>query len=176
MCPNGGSEVLDCPITSYQKISGQTECKAYVDWEKETEAVYDHSKNVVGEVESLKAARITVAADNDAVIGLSESSKHSIKRYEVVIGGGGNTASVMRYENWGKIVSIAWGKHLGGINHPKTFELDWSDGISLKLFSVEQDDIKLLMSAPLVPDIPIKIMTVTTDLNSRGKWNIQLLD
>jgi len=26
MCPNGGSEVIDCPITSYMKISGQTEC------------------------------------------------------------------------------------------------------------------------------------------------------
>ena len=40
------------------------------------------------------------------------------------------------------------GAVLAGIENPKTFELDWSDGEKLKLWSV--DDMKLLVEIPLI--------------------------
>ena len=58
-----------------------------------TADAYDYSKNVVGQVGNKKAVRITVAAKNDAHVGLGENNEHNCKRYEVVIGGWGNGAS-----------------------------------------------------------------------------------
>ena len=58
-----------------------------------TEDAYDYSSNVVGQVGSAKIARITVAAKNDAHIGLGENNQHDCNRYELAIGGWGNELS-----------------------------------------------------------------------------------
>ena len=98
------------------------------DWQGETANLYDYSKTVVGQVGNKKVARITVAARNDAHIGLGENNQHNCKKYEVVIGGWGNGASALRYGNQGPAMGKHQGKVLGGLNEPRTFELDWSDG------------------------------------------------
>ena len=48
--------------------------EASIDWQGETANHYDYSKNVVGQVGNKKVARITIAANNDAHIGLGENN------------------------------------------------------------------------------------------------------
>ena len=76
-----------CETWVYNPDKGQET----VIWHRETKTNYDYSKGVVGLVGDSTVARISVAANNDAHIGLGETEKHTSDKYEVVIGGWGNT-------------------------------------------------------------------------------------
>ena len=67
------------------------------------------------------------------------------------------------------------GSILGGEDDPKTFELDWSDGYSLKLWSVEDEHTELVLVVPLIPNIPIRTLAVST-WSTRGTWAIKFYD
>ena len=69
------------------------------EWKGETANEYNYSKNVVGQIGKAIKARFVIFANNDAHIALGESTEHNCKKYEVVIGGWGNTASVIRHRN-----------------------------------------------------------------------------
>ena len=71
-----------------------------IPWARETSStVYDYSRGVVGLVNGSTSATITVAANNDAHIALGETEVHDSPKYEIVLGGWGNTRSVLRYSN-----------------------------------------------------------------------------
>jgi|ERR1712038_1701 len=77
------------------------------DWHKETASDYNFEKNKVGKVGDHKAARITVAADGDALIGLGKNNKHNGKKYIIVLGGSENTWSGIKYGEKGEFLSYA---------------------------------------------------------------------
>ena len=56
----------------------------------------------------------------------------------------------------------------------KQFELDWSDGSTLKFSSVKSGNVKELMIAELV-GIPINTMCVSTGWGSEGKWKVDFM-
>ena len=103
------------------------EC-TYLEWRKETRDMYNYAENVVSDVGNSRRARVTVAAKNDACIGLGEDTSHGCRKYEVVIGGGGNVASAIRYNNEGTEQVRVDGPILCGYNNPRIFELNWEDG------------------------------------------------
>ena len=150
-----------------------------VEWTGQTQDHYDYSRNVVGPIGDAKMARFTVSANNDAHIALGENSQHNCKKYEIVIGGWGNSASVIRYGNQGASQAQDNNRILGGYDGPKSFELDWSDGESLKLSSIEAIEGKTqirVMKCKLDPTIPINTMCVSTGWGSRGTWKVQLIE
>ena len=60
---------------------------------------YNYSKGVIGSVKNSRKARITVYANNDAHLALGENTNHDCIKYEIVIGGWGNSRSVIRNGN-----------------------------------------------------------------------------
>ena len=74
--------------------------KTATPWARETSStVYDYTRGIVGLVNGSTSATITVAANNDAHIALGETEVHDSPKYEIVLGGWGNTRSVLRYSN-----------------------------------------------------------------------------
>ena len=68
------------------------------------------------------------------------------------------------------------GDILGGMNEARTFELDWSDGHTLKFMLVNGENREEFMKCPLQPNIPMNTMCIGTFWGSTGKWNIKFFD
>ena len=113
-------------------------------------------------------------ASNDAHIAIGADDQHEGKHYEIGIGCWGNTKSIIRYENQGENKAEKEQTVLGGIEQPKTFEVDWSDGENIKVSTVDGDALTLLMQCKQDLTIPIKTMCVCTGFGSTGIWHIEL--
>ena len=84
----------------------------------------------------------------------------------------------MSYNNLDEFEKVGpdWGNVLDGYGNPMTFELDWSDGQTLKVSSEEKIYFECSMEIPLTPDIQIKTMAVSTGWGSEGNWVITFLE
>ena len=124
--------------------------------------------------EGTNAVRFTVAASNDAHVGLSgvSASDHG-EKYELVLGGWGNTQSVIRSGKQGKeLVRADTPNLLGGSkSEARPFWISWSDHHLRvgKGTAVGQDEF---MQVPLEHGLttPFKYMLASTAFGSTGEW------
>ena len=65
---------------------------------------------------------------------------------------------------------------MDGYYNPKTFELDWSNGQTLKVFEIEGENSDLILEAPLHQTIQIRDMSVSTGSGSEGNWKVEFHD
>ena len=89
---------------------------------------YDYTRGYVGRVPTgVTSALITVTASNDAHVALGDSLEHDGRHWEIVLGGWGNTQSVIRPRNQGPALAT----HHGTVLHagaPRQFWVSWGDG------------------------------------------------
>ena len=115
-----------------------------------------------------KAARVSFSlrANNDAHIALGSSLGHADAHWEIVLGGWGNSASVIRDRNQGPNLV----EHKGTVlnpNQPLEFWLEWDEKeLRVGKGGSVQPFLKLARSHGW----DIKYMLVCTAWGSRGDW------
>ena len=115
-----------------------------------------------------------VKTSNEAHIALGTDCKHDGTHYEIVIGGWGNSKSVMRSRNQGKNFCEFNGCWRGIDMEFITFWISWdeSDFGQLRVGYGTQIGEKLFMNMDQFSCISIKYMSVCTGWGSTGNWEL----
>ena len=136
---------------------------------------YDYTRGYVGRVPTgVTSALITVTASNDAHVSLGDSLEHDGRHWEIVLGGWGNTQSVIRPRNQGPALAT----HHGAVLHagaPRQFWVSWGDG-SLRVGEGTAPGAREMMAVALTegPGGAIEQMHVATGWGSSGRWSVSL--
>jgi Farnesoic acid 0-methyl transferase len=134
---------------------------------------YDYTRGYVGRVPTgVTSALITVTASNDAHVALGDSLEHDGRHWEIVLGGWGNTQSVIRPRNQGPALAT----HHGAVLHagaPRQFWVSWGDG-SLRVGEGTAPGAREMMAVALTEGSggAIEQMHVATGWGSSGRWAV----
>ena len=124
-----------------------------------------------------KAIEFSVKAKNDAHVLLTMGDNNGEEgMFEIVIGGWGNTKSMIRRAKQGEGIVERAGTINSGSEHVN-FVLDWNTPRVLKLYrKSDASPPDLLMETPEQPDsdLNIKSMAVATGWGSTGDWTVQV--
>ena len=118
-----------------------------------------------------------VKARNDAHIALGEDNLHNGKKYEIVLGGWGNTQSVIRGRNQGSNLVTYRAVVLNNAEYTK-FRLSW-DKTMLKVERESGDSWTMIMKLSGRDKSPhnaynwdIRYMMISTGWGATGDWRI----
>lgn len=124
-------------------------------------------------IDLLQSIVFHVRACNDAHVGLFKSlPSPNIRRfYEIVIGGWGNTKSVIRDRRQGKALVQHDGTLLN-CNVYRQFWISWQ-GQMLKVGQGKEINKRIIMEYPMRLYFDVQYVAITTGYGSEGRWLFQ---
>ncbi|XP_021348638.1 zonadhesin-like isoform X2 [Mizuhopecten yessoensis] len=171
--PCGGTfKYLDvkyaCINTGVRYVSIKTEKQGKMPY---TYTLLDKYGYIIGDTTSIE---LTVQACNDAHIALMGQSGENGKLYEIVIGGWGNSKSVIRTQKQGQNLYTKNGRRLDCRQYRK-FKISWTGGLITVQSYVNGVLLEFLRYKDPSP-MDIQSVGVSTGIWATGEWRIDIKD